>query len=102
MDYYDRKGQPICPFAWRNLHEDFEYRTVARTHVGPYLVSTVWLGFNYVLTDLGPPVIFETMVFPAGSRNELDTVRYGTEAGALIGHAKMVERTKERLKKENL
>jgi len=55
-------------------------------------VSTVWLGLDHCFGD-GPPVIFETMVFTTKeSLDDLDCKRYSTEAEALAGHAKMVEK----------
>jgi len=41
----------------------------------------------------GPPLIFETMVFPSkDDMGELDMSRYSTEADAIAGHAAMVEK----------
>lgn len=55
-------------------------------------VSTVWLGLNHQYGD-GPPLIFETMVFPnQKDMGELDCDRYSTEAEALAGHAAMVDK----------
>lgn len=59
-------------------------------------VSTVYLGFNHRFGD-GPPLIFETMVFPGamaddGSMVELDVDRYSSKEAALAGHQRMVEK----------
>lgn len=52
-------------------------------------VSTVWLGLNHQFGS-GPPLIFETMVFPSESDSgDLDCDRYSTEAEALVGHERM-------------
>lgn len=54
-------------------------------------VSTVWLGLDHQFGD-GPPLIFETMVFPAESSMDLDCERYSTEEEAKAGHSAMVEK----------
>ena len=58
-------------------------------------VSTVWLGLDHNFGMQGPPLIFETMVFPKeGEWGELDCRRYSTEEEALAGHEEMVEKWK--------
>ena len=53
-------------------------------------VSTVWMGLNHRFGD-GPPLIFETMVFPSrDDMGDLDSDRYSTEAEAFAGHERMV------------
>lgn len=55
-------------------------------------VSTVWFGLNHSFGS-GPPLIFETMVFPGeGDLSELDCDRYSTEAEAIAGHARLCEK----------
>jgi hypothetical protein len=53
-------------------------------------VSTIWLGIDHNFSGTGPPLIFETMVFPPRSWGELDMERYPAEAKALKGHEFMV------------
>lgn len=55
-------------------------------------VSTIWLGLNHSFSFKGPPLIFETMVFPPGSFQDLDMDRYSTEAQAKEGHKAMCKR----------
>ena len=93
MFYYDRTGQPLADItAWDKLHDDIQYRRVAETTVpdGTW-ISTVWLGIDHRFSE-GPPLIFETMVFPqkGGTLDERDQVRYSTEVEALAGHEAMV------------
>lgn len=90
-DYYARDGQPLELMEWSRLHSDQAYKRVAETTIGAYWVSTVWLGLNHNWDDQGPPLIFETMVFPAdgGSALDLYSDRYSTEAQALAGHEEM-------------
>lgn len=58
---------------------------VARTAVGDHEVSTVFLSLDHQFLD-GPPLLFETMIFPAGDYCE----RYSTWDEAEAGHAKAV------------
>lgn len=52
-----------CPdlLEWARWFEDAD-RRVFETHVGPYWVSTVFLGLDHSFGH-GPPVLFETMIF---------------------------------------
>lgn len=87
--YYDRQGMPITEtMAWAKKFEDLSYKRVAQTTLpNGRWVSTVWLGLNHQDGD-GPPLIFETMVFPnAQDMQELDMDRYSTETEAMVGHA---------------
>lgn len=68
------------------------YRRVAYDEVGPYSVSTVWLGINHGSTQ--HPQIFETLVGSSDEYNDaersglaaIELRRYATEADALAGH----------------
>jgi hypothetical protein len=84
---------------------DATYRVVARTKLPDgKVVSTVWLGWDHGFFRKGPPIIFETMVFPrepkteddSGAWSNLDFDRYATEAEAKAGHDLMVARWRER------
>lgn len=41
-------------------------RIVKREEVGPYLISTVFLGLDHNFSEHGPPLLFETMIFCDG------------------------------------
>lgn len=93
--WYDRQGVRITdPQRWYDLHADQEYKFVAQETVGPYWVSTVWLGLDHgwYREHPSPPIIFETMVFTddtnaeTGFRDDFDQRRYSTEAEAIAGH----------------
>jgi hypothetical protein len=91
--YFDREGKPLPMCAWAVLFEDrHEYGAIGKTDVGPWWISTVWLGMDHQWGD-GPPLIFETMVFwhgPTGSTPDQGyeyQERYSTEAQARAGHA---------------
>jgi hypothetical protein len=92
--YFDRAGTPIDVWAWAKLLEDeLDIRRVALDFIGPYRISTVWLGLDHQFLPGGPPLIFETMVFALDEENDgLDCARYSTEPQAVVGHAAMVAR----------
>lgn len=94
--YYDRDGLPISDDEWVRLLKDEHYRRVARTKLldasDPakcYDVSTVWIGLDHAFGN-GPPLIFETMVWPSGDDAEVECTRYPTEQQAMDGHTRTV------------
>lgn len=76
-------------------------RIVARTKIGPLLVSTVFLGLDHdLLGRNGLPLVFETMIFgtdAAGDFVESFCERYSTWGGAERGHRAAVEMAQEQL-----
>lgn len=62
-------------------------RRVAWHKYEDIIVSTVFLGLDHSFNDEGPPLIFETMVFP-----DTTTERYSTYEQAVAGHEAMCER----------
>lgn len=70
-----------------------EEKFVAKTELDSgRVVSTVWLGLNHRFED-GPPLIFETMVFPQQNNwGEEDMERYSTLEEAKEGHERMVDK----------
>lgn len=67
------------------------YWTVARTPIGEWEVSTVFLGINHNFFD-GAPLLFETMIF--GSDLEYQT-RGSTYREALAMHQEGIEFAKK-------
>jgi hypothetical protein len=93
-EYYDRQGNAMTREEWATSYEtrQDQKRVAETTLPNGRWVSTVWLGLNHQYGD-GPPLIFETMVFPnQKDMGELDCDRYSTEAEALAGHAAMVDK----------
>lgn len=74
---------------WRAMVED-GLTLVSQDYVGPNKISTVFLGLDHDTTGLGPPQLFETMVFPQGSYDELFMRRYATWDEAAAGHLDVV------------
>lgn len=62
---------------------------------GGISVSTVFLGMDHSYSDLGPPILFETLVFGGSCDGNMD--RYATWAAAEAGHAAMVEEARAAL-----
>jgi hypothetical protein len=92
-NYYDRQGNRMTLRQWARSFEKRPDRRVAETTLpdGTW-ISTVWLGLDHSFGS-GPPLIFETMVFPSqDDMRDQDCDRYSTEAEALDGHARMVEK----------
>lgn len=85
--FYDRDGQPTDHDDWARAFEDQAGRQIGRDQVGDALVSTVWLGLNHNRA-VGPPLIFETLIF--GGPSDGDMWRYSTEEEALEGHRQAV------------
>lgn len=98
IEYYDKEGRPLDQMSAWQLLEDWDYKRVDSTDVGPYWVSTVWLGLDHRFAGDGPPLIFETMVFLKGERDDpehvglqdIDVVRYSSLQQAQEGHQAMV------------
>lgn len=84
--FYDKAGEPLTIQEADFLLGDLDYKRVARDEIGPYVVSTIWLGVDHGWNTEMPPVIFETMVFGPEDAGEIDVTRYRTEAEAQAGH----------------
>lgn len=97
--HYDRQGRPITLEQWALLFEAGTDRVVEQTALSNGLwVSTVWLGLDHNYTGVGPPIIFETLVFPTEAGGaEIDGHRYATEEQARAGHAAFVRYWRQRI-----
>lgn len=95
--YYDRQGRPLPEnvLTLAMMFGDSDYKIVKQEKVGhgpgAKWVSTVWLGLDHNWNMTGPPLIFETMVFPWTSCGDIYMRRYSTEEQALAGHRETVE-----------
>lgn len=68
-------------------------RIVAKTKVGKFDVSTVFLGIDHSFGQ-GPPLLYETMIFGSGMDGEYQE-RYPTKMKALSGHERAVRHAKK-------
>jgi hypothetical protein len=111
--YYVLEGKTPVPLDRTQANlliwgEWFEHadRRVAQTQVGPYWVSTVFLGLDHNFTGTGPPILFETMVFSSdeegerGSPVDLEMHRYSTWEVAEMGHHTIVQLVKLTLEQQ--
>lgn len=60
-----------------------------------YLISTVDLGLDHSFGD-GPPLYYETMIFPKDSFMDLHCERYSTRSEAINGHKRILENIRSR------
>jgi hypothetical protein len=89
--FFDRCGNPIGMGRWMDLHHDISYKRVRWTHVGSWEVSTVWLGIDHGF--IGPPLIFETMVFEQAESNGYMGPALGLDGGGYVYHESFDEYT---------
>lgn len=101
--YYKLDGHTPTPCTSDELtamYEAPETRRVAQDVVtldgrnghGQRRVSTVFLGIDHNFSSVGPPILFETMVF--GPNDEEGQWRYVTWEEAEAGHKAVVEALK--------
>lgn len=78
------------PIAWGRWMQSAD-RRVLQEHVGAAFVSTVFLGMDHNFSRVGPPLLFETMVFHAGHPDWDDhQERHATWDEAEAGHRRIV------------
>jgi hypothetical protein len=94
----DADKNPVPEPDLRRWAEAFETmdRRVAYTEVGPWRVSTVFLGLDHSFGGR-PPLLFETLVFPEGSYIEDDGDRCSTWTEAEAMHERFAEQYREKL-----
>jgi hypothetical protein len=109
LEHYILNGKEIVPatlMEWANWFETAD-RHVAQEEVGPYMVSTIFLGLDHRFFGDGPPLLFETMVFGHKDDGEVDWSdkechRYSTWDDAEAGHKAIVKRLWLKVNKERL
>jgi hypothetical protein len=73
---------------------------IEEDQVDGFHILTAFLGINQNISETGPPLWFETMVFRAstdgnlGVEIEYETLRYSTIADAFAGHCVICEKVK--------
>lgn len=68
-----------------------EQRKVAVDTVGPFRISTVFLGVEHGRDEFGRPIVFETMIFHGDGWLEEYYERYATWADAEARHGYIVQ-----------
>jgi len=82
------------------FREDFDpdnervAETTVKNETGEYWISTVDLGLDHSFGE-GPPLWYETMIFPKGEWGDLYCARYTTRDEAIAGHKYVVEHWEE-------
>jgi hypothetical protein len=90
--FVDKLNNPITVEEFERLKSDQNYNKIGYIELSNgYRISTVWLGLDHSFGS-GPPLLFETMVFPKDSLSDLDCERYTTEEEARLGHELMVQK----------
>lgn len=90
----DHSIRKVSLEEWAEWFENSANRIIKQEQVGPYWVSTVFLGIDHNFSMEGPPLLFETMIFREGWR-DLYCDRYSTYEEALAGHAIAVYQAQE-------
>ena len=96
--YYilDENNQPVKTDSktWAEMFADPSNRRIAVDEVGPFTISTVFLGLDLNFTGDGPPLLFETMIFE-GIFEDVDMQRCSTYEGAQAMHKEWVKKYRE-------
>lgn len=113
----DEKGNPVVEpdvLKWGKWFEESKNRVVARTQVGNYDVSTVFLAMDYSFSETDKPVLWETMVFSRrastmkllGHKRKFHKSfddyfgRYISKEDALKGHEEIVSAMEKQFKRK--
>jgi hypothetical protein len=95
VDYWKGENEKLVP---RFASTDEEFGKIQRVDLTKLSngtrISTVFLSLDHSHVPGGPPIVFETMVFPKDGWADEDCERYSTYAEAVEGHKKMVEKWK--------
>lgn len=96
----NEKGQPVIEpdlFKWAHWMQDSE-RHVGDEEIGPYRISTVFLGLDHNFSNKGGPVFWETMVFKRGDGDGTDHYMDrcgGSREQAEAMHQRMIKKIEE-------
>lgn len=82
------------PYQVTNMEEYLDkisgQKRVALTEKNKLRVSTVFLGIDHSFNE-SKPLLFESMVFPEGSYDEIECRRYYTYEEAIAGHKELIQ-----------
>lgn len=87
----DGEPKPTDLMTWAVWFRDVD-RHVADERIGDVRVSTVFIGLDHNFGRLGPPILWESMVF--GGPLDGEMARYTTREDARAGHARLVGRVR--------
>jgi len=80
-------------------YDNVEGRRVGQDTIGNFKVSTVFLALDHNYSSVGPPILFESMVFGPKDYSDLACVRYATWTEAERGHQILVDGVRKCLAK---
>jgi len=87
-----KRGRPLPALTlgqWSLCISHVQQRRIRYDEIGPYRVSTVFLGLDHAFSPIETtPILYETMVFQDGDSVACD--RYTTRLEAVRGHIKML------------
>lgn len=91
--FYNYEGKEVSADEWGKLFAGNNRRIAKDTIEEKFMVvSTVFIGLTW--ENENPPLIYETMVFPQDSFDELETHRWATREEAIQGHQHIVDKIK--------
>jgi len=97
INYVLKDGVPVPEPDWDKWQASWHARWHVRKKIGPYEVSTVFLGVDHSHNPKDPPILWETMVFGKGPLDGDQDRCSGTVEQAEAMHNEMVKRVKESL-----
>ena len=95
--YIEQDGVPILEldlYTWAHWFETHD-TMVAQTKY----VSTIFLGVNHNMSGVGPPLLYETMVFCGDIDCDKYQERYATREDAELGHKRVVALVQKELER---
>lgn len=101
--YRDKEGNQIDIDRLEELLQDNDYRVIKQETIGPFWVSTVWMGVPHgIMPEFS---YFETMIFEPSNINdprnnlgkEIDCWRYHSKQEAEKGHEEICQIVHKRL-----
>lgn len=102
--YILRRGQPIPEsdlYRWADFVEHRRHSYQLKTTLGPYWISTVFLGLDHSFAfDHRAPILFETMIVGPSGWEEYQT-RCGTEREARQMHRRAKLAVRNRFRPSN-
>lgn len=91
----DKKPVLTDLMVWAKSMENYEKRKVALNELCGIDISTVFLGLDHNFSGIGPPLLFETIIF--GGKCDGFCERYSTWEEAEEGHRRAVEMVKKKM-----